>query len=82
MSYHVLVKRPEQHLVYILRKAGVCVRTLGWYSPFGSDPIPIRQFILPNGTVYRTDVWDTPSEEVSGSEVWQSAHPAKPQRPR
>ena len=83
MSYHVVNKRPEQHLVRMLREAGVCVRVIGWYGPISSydDPIPIRQFILPDRRVYQTDVLTVPSQSPSGCEVWQTLRLAKPQRP-
>ena len=83
MSFHVVLKRPEQHLVRMLREAGVCVRVIGWYGPIGSydDPIPIRQFILPDGRVYQTILWDVPSKDPSGCAIWQSVGTAKPQRP-
>jgi hypothetical protein len=83
MSYHVTLKRPEQHLVQMLRAAGVYVRVIGWYNLSGwrGDRIPIRQFILPDGRVCRTIVESTNCCEPSGCAIWQDVEIAKPQRP-
>ena len=54
MSYRIHIEQPDRHYVRLLRLAGVYVRVIALRYPPGENPILIRRFVLPEGSMYET----------------------------
>ena len=80
MSYRIHIEQPDRHYVRLLRLAGVYVRVIALRYPPGENPILIRRFVLPDGSMYESVVCTSQNHDTGGENVWQEAWRVTPEK--